>query len=80
MKMTWKQDKLDYMEFMFGKYFEEFVQGDYTDDRRVFVNTYKMIVEALQTLEDEPKVFIKCAINHAMDEDINLLKDILERF
>lgn len=36
MTKSWKQDKLDYMDFMFGKYAKQFAEGDYTDDRKVF--------------------------------------------
>lgn len=47
---------------------------------KFFVNIYEMIIESLQTLDEEPHIFVKCAINHRMDEDINVLKNILERF
>ena len=75
---TWKEKRLDYHEFIYGKYAEEFVE--YDDDRRLYVNTYKMIQEALMSLPQEPNFWVKTAINKQLDEDYKVLSAIIMNF
>ena len=78
-EMTWKEQKLDYMMFRYSDLAKKFDNG-YGDDRQLFVNTFNMIVEALESLEDEPNIYIKCAVNKAIAEDIAVLNKIEKHF
>lgn len=76
---TWKNQKLDYMRCLFGAKAEEW--GDkYHDDRRVYVNTYNMIIKAIESLDDEPNIYVCVAVNHHINEDTERMKRILKKF
>lgn len=78
--MTWKESNIDYMKSLYGeyvpKYTKEMEQAKFRDDRQVYINTYNYIMEMLETLPDEPHLYVKVAINHKMDEDIKMLQKI----
>ena len=76
--MTWKEHKFDYMQFMYGDKLAEYEHCK--DDRRVYFNTYNMIIEALKELPDEPSAYVCCAMNHYIDEDLKRLDRIREVF
>ena len=78
MNKTWKAQNLDYLETFFGELAEAW--KDEKDDRRVFSNSYFHIVEAIKTLDDNPHVYVRCAKNHMMNEEIEQLERIKERF
>ncbi len=75
---SWKQRELDYMEFMYGEEIKKY-EG-HKDDRQIYINIYNIIIEALNTLPEEPVTFIKVAMNHHIDEDKKVLDSIKEEF
>ena len=77
-KETWKALKLDYLAFIFGDVVKEWEQ--YNDDRRLYVNTYRMIFEGIESLPEEPNIVVKCAMNHYIDEELEMMKEIRNRF
>ena len=76
--MTWKEHKLNYMQFMYGDKIAEYEHCK--DDRRVYFNIYNMIIEALNDLPDEPNNYICVAMNHMIDEDLKTLDRIRLHF
>lgn len=76
--MTWKEHKLNYMQFMYGDKIAEYEHCK--DDRRVYFNIYNMIIEALNDLPDEPNKYICVAMNHKIDEDKKTLDRIRLHF
>lgn len=76
--MTWKEHKLNYMQFMYGDKITEYEHCK--DDRRVYFNIYNMIIEALNDLPDEPNNYICVAMNHQIDEDLKILDRIRLHF
>lgn len=78
--MTWKESKIDYMRLLYGeqmpKYTKEMESAKRRDDRQVYINTYNFIMEMLETLPDEPHLYVKVAINDKMDKDIKMLQEI----
>lgn len=76
--MTWKEHKLNYMQFMYGDKIAEYEHCK--DDRRVYFNIYNMIIEALNDLPDEPNNYICVAMNHNIDEDLKTLDRIRLHF
>lgn len=77
---TWKEFKLDYMHYFFAEKYDEWVNADVHDDRRVFTNMYRMIINALNQLPDEPDNYICVAMNKSMHEDIDVMKRIMRHF
>lgn len=75
---TWKQKKLDYIAFIYGRKLSEY-EG-HNDDRRLYINMYNIITEAINSLPDEPNNYICCAVNHKLDEDFAVMDDIKAYF
>lgn len=78
-EMTWKEKKLDYMTFIYGDYAKKY-DNEYGDDRQLFVNMYNMIIEALGSLEDEPNLFVKCAVDKEINEYLKTMDRIARHF
>lgn len=77
---TWKNQKLDYIESFYGNAYRLFKEQDPHDDRRLYMNVYKMIIKALQSLPDEPDLYVRVALNKQIDDDLALLTRIGKRF
>ena len=77
---TWRAIHVHYLKFFFEKLAEKWKDGGYTDDRIVYCNIYKHILDAIYSLPEEPHNFVCVAMNRYMDEDIEILKSIQERF
>lgn len=76
--MTWKERKYDYMFTKYQPFLSKCV--GFNDDRRVFINTYNMLMEAIASLDDEPNNFVAVAMNTAMQEEYSMLDRIMKRF
>ena len=77
-KKTWKQQKLDFMKHLYGKYIDEF--RGCQDDRGLYCNTYWLIVEAIESLDDNPNNYVCVAVNNAIRADLAMMDGILVRF
>lgn len=75
---TWKTLKMDYLKFKYEKQAEEW--KDCHDDRRLFSNAYYQIVEAIETLPEEPVPYIAVAMNNEIAKDREMLDRIAKRF
>lgn len=78
MKKTWKQAKLHDIEIQFGGCIEEY--KGFTDDRMVYVNTYSQIIEAIESLPEEPHSYVKVAMFHQINKDKEVLNRIYRNF
>ena len=80
MATTWKEGKIEYMRFLYGtkvtQYTKEMERAEFKDDRQVYINTYNLIMDMLETLPDEPHLYVKVALNQKMNEDIEMLQKI----
>ena len=74
-KLSWKQRHLYHLRTMYGKRAEEWKDVT-TDDRLVYCNIYRRMIEALNELPDEPHNYICVAMNHHMSEDRATLDSI----
>lgn len=75
---TWKQTKISSFKNQFGGRIEEFKGFD--DDRRVYINMYNQIIDAIESLPDEPRGYIKCAVTRQIKADKEILYSIIEKF
>lgn len=75
--MSWRDAKLYFLE----KYEEDAIRWECEhDDRRIFHNIYKNIVEALKSLPEEPHTWVKVAINDMISKERATLDDIQKHF
>ena len=50
------------------------------DDRRLFINTYRQVYEAVDSLSDNPPAWVCMAINHEIYAEKAMMDSILSRF
>ena len=50
------------------------------DDRRLYINTYRQVYEAIDSLSDNPPAWICVAINHELYTEREIMNGILARF
>lgn len=84
MEKTWKEMKNIYMEKLFGRnaerYEKEISEDGDRDDRQIYINIYRHIMEALGTMPEEPHLYVKIALNERIEKDTEILKEINLRF
>ena len=74
---TWKSEKLDFLKFRYEKKAEEWKERH--DDRRLFSNTYYLIITAIETLPEEPNNYVCVAMNAMIKKDREILDSIMKR-
>lgn len=79
-KESFKERKIRQMEYFYGATYNAFVEQDPHDDRRVYINIYNEIIEALNSLPKNPNNYVCVAMINAINEDLETLKDIGRRF
>lgn len=50
------------------------------DDRRVYINTYYQVYNAIESLTDNPNNWVCCAVNHEIEREREMMNSILARF
>ncbi len=51
-----------------------------TDDRRIFINTYYQVYNAIDSLTDNPNTWVCCAISHELDSERKTMDEIIDKF
>ena len=51
-----------------------------TDDRRLFINTYSQVYQALASMQKYPDNYICCAVNRSLENDRDMMNRIIKRF
>lgn len=75
--MTWKEQKLYFLE----KYAEDAERWqNESDDRRLFSVIYERLVEAINSLPDEPHLTVCVAMNQYIRGEKDVLDSIQEHF
>ena len=75
---TWKTRELEYIKDCYGDVIAEY-EG-FTDDRRLYCNTYNMLIEAIESLQDDPNVVVRCAMNNYINDELQMMARIKEHF
>jgi len=76
-ELTWRDMKLYFLE----TYEEDAKRWENEcDDRRVFFNIYKQLVEAIKSLPEEPHPAVCVAMNTYIGEKKRILNDIRKHF
>ena len=79
-KSNWRDSRIYYLERRYGDKYNEWKDKDYTDDRIIYCNIYRLQLEALQSLPADPLNYICVAMNHHMQEDRETMNAIREVF
>lgn len=77
-ELSWKESKIKFLKMHYEKYLAEFT--GWIDDRQIYCNTYKMIMRAVESLPDEPDNYIRVAMNHAINKDLQMMDSIILHF
>lgn len=51
-----------------------------SDDRRLYINTYQQVYEAIDSLSDNPPAWVCVAITRELAKEREMMDEILERF
>ena len=79
MNQSWKQRHIHHLKMLYGPLAEAW-RGITSDDRLVFCNIYRRMLEALNSLPDEPLNYVCVAMNHALQDDRKILDRIAAAF
>lgn len=81
---TWKQRHIRYARQFFEanvqRYEDEMLKDGFYNDRQVYCNLYKHIMSALESLPEEPHLYVCVAVNDRLDEDFDILRKINKHF
>ena len=77
---SWKRSKLSYLEFFYGSEYKSWKDLDTHDDRRLYCNTYEQIIDAINSLDDDPHNFVCVAMNKYIEEQENMMDRIIANF
>ena len=82
MRDDWKYLKLAVLEMEYGKKAEEWnnLYPPVSDDRRVYINIYHQLIEAVQSLTDNSNTIVCVAMNRYINEEKKALDEIKEVF
>lgn len=82
MNTSWKTKKLMALEREYGKEAKAWseIEPKVYDDRSVYINIYKVLVEALNSLEDEPHSVVRVAMNRYIAEAKKTMDKIRSKF
>lgn len=75
---SWKERMRDYFSLMYGDLAEDWKYEN--DDRKLFSNTYFMIMDAINSLDDDPNSYVKVAMNRVLEADRSMLDRIRNFF
>lgn len=78
----WKHMKLWVLANAYEKKATEWndIFSPVADDRRVFINTYRQLYEAVDSLTDNPNNVVCVAMNNYITEERKMMDEILEHF
>lgn len=74
----WKHCKLALLKLVYGKQVEHWTNTfpPVCDDRRLYLNIYNQLVEAVNSLPDNPNTVVCVAINRYISEELKTLDAI----
>ena len=76
----WANEKLKYLKWSFGEFYEYAIWTEQTDDRRLYVNVYNMVCEAIEAVKDIDNNFVQVALNKKIRQEQEMLSGIKKSF
>lgn len=75
---TWKENKLDYLKTCYSDLLPKFI--GFSDDRGLYVSIYKLLIDDINSLQDEPTVGVRVAMNRYIHDEIETLDNIKSNY
>ena len=80
-KMTkWASEKLWYHRWAYGEFYDYSKEFAENDDRRLFINIFDKIKEAIEAVSAIENNTVKVAMNKQIEKDYAILKSIQNTF
>lgn len=79
MHITWKDAKYEYLRLNYKRYYLKWY-GLYNDDRSIYCNMYWQIIDALDSVVDDPAPLARRGLNIAIREAMNAMDRIIANF
>ena len=76
----WASDKLDYLNFFYGKEYDKWAKESHNDDRGLYCNMYKMILEAINAIQHIENNSVLVAMNDYIRDKVQVMDSVLEAF
>jgi hypothetical protein len=82
MRDDWKSLKIAVLEMEYGKKADEWynLYPPVSDDRRVYINIYHQLIDAVKSLTDNPNTIVCVAMNRYINEEKKTLDEIKKGF
>ena len=77
---NWKQRHMKQLRYIYGPAAERWQAEGRQDDRRLYANTYRMMLEGLRSLPAEPALYVRTAVDEKLRKDRAMLDRIARRF
>lgn len=82
MRDDWKSLKIAVLEMEYGKKADEWnnLYPPVSDDRRVYINIYHQLIDAVKSLTGNPNTIVCVAMNRYISEEKKVLDEIKKVF
>ena len=76
------QTKYNYLKAFYKETYYEYVMGKYTDDRRIYINTYRELIRMLFVVDTvyRKSCILDNGVNEKFSEELKLLNKIKTKF
>lgn len=79
MDITWKNAKYGILKLNYMHYYLRWY-GLYNDDRSIYCNMYRQIIDALESVVDDPALLARVGLNNAIRANMNAMDKIIANF
>lgn len=79
MSCTWKNAKYGFLKLNYMRYYLRWY-GVYNDDRAIYCNLYRQIIDALESVVDDPAPLARVGLNNAIRNNTDAMDRIIANF
>ena len=76
----WAREKLSYHNWAYGEFYRYSIEMNQSDDRRLYINIYNNIEEAINEVSTVQNTLVRVALNKEIKESYETLKAIQKTF
>ena len=77
---NWAKEKLKYLQWAYGEFYEYAVEMNQDDDRWLFINIFENIKEAIEAVGEVDNNLVRVALNKEIRENQEVLSKIQNAF
>lgn len=79
MTYTWKDEKYRFLKLNYMLYYLRWY-GVYNDDRAIYCNLYCQIIDAIESVVDNPAPLARVGLNNAIRHNTDVMDRIITKF